>query len=168
MEIQYTKLTFPEIKDKLSGPEYEVLKADIATLMMGQRLETFEAQASVDGPWAPLKDVDGKLKTVRKDYAKELEEMRSGKRDSFSKRAEKMRAKDKILVRTGILRASFTGSGTGIEIQEDEITIFTNVEYAAPLNFGAPKKNIPARPFDQFTEQNEKEIAEMLQGYLDG
>lgn len=189
MEIHYSTLQLPEIKSKLSGPEYRVLKANIATLMLGQRYETFEAQASASRPWAPIKDVDGKLKTVRKDYAKELEAIRSGdsRKTKLSKKAQKMRDSDKILVKTGILRASFTGEQAGIEIEEDEILIFTNVEYAAIHNYGGVidhpgtkngfgkgveipgyKITIPARPFDEFTEEHEEQITEMIQEYLDG
>lgn len=166
MELSYSALSFPEIKNKLSGNDYRVLKADLATLLMGQRLETFENQSSGYSPWKPIKDVDAKLKTIRLDYAKELEEMRDGDRTKFTKKMQKMRDKDKILVKTGILRASFTGNSTGIEIEEDVITIFTNVEYAAAMNYGWSEKNIPARPFDEFTEFNEIEITELIQDYL--
>lgn len=168
MRIDYTTLEFPEIKDKMSGFDYAIMKANVASLMMGQRLDTFEAQASPDGPWEPIKDVDTKLKTVRKDYAKELDEMKSGARTKLSKKSQNMKDKDKILIKTGILRASFTGNGTGVEISEDEIAIFTNLEYAAAMNFGVPKKNIPPRRYDMFTDDQEMDIAQLIQDYLDG
>lgn len=166
MEINHTTLSFPEIEDKISGSQYQLLKANIATLMMGQRLDTFEAQASLDGPWAPIKDVESKLVKKRKDFAKEWDDLKSGAKSKLSKKAQNMLKKNQILVDTGILRASFTGNGTGVEITQEEVTIFTNVEYAAPLNFGT--KHMPARRFDEFTPEQEDDIAKMIQDYLDG
>jgi phage gpG-like protein len=167
MEINYTTLSFPEVKDKISGSQFQLLKANVATLMMGQRLDTFEAQASVDGPWAPIKDVESKLIKKRKDFAKEWGDLKSGAIDKLSKKAQNMLKKNKILVDTGILRASFTGNSTGVEITEEEITIFTNVEYAARMNFGW-KGQTPPRRFDEFTPEQEGDISRMIQDYLDG
>lgn len=167
MEVEFTELRLPEIKNKMSGLEYAKLKADLVTIMMGQRLDTFEAQASPEGPWAEVKGVDEKLASIRKDYRKELEDIKSGKRKRLSKKAKAMRDKDKILIKSGILRASFSGSSTSIEIFEDDIKIFTNVEYAARMNWGW-KDETPARRFDLFTAEQEEEITMYIEKYLNG
>lgn len=186
MELSYSELSFPEIKNKLSGEEYRTLKGSIVSLILGQRYKTFEDQSANYAPWEPIKDVDTKLKTVNLDYAKELKELRAGKRKKFTKDVQNKKDMDNILIKNGTLRASFSGGeGTGVEIEEDEITIFTEIKYAAIHNFGgvinhpgtkngfgrgikiSPHKiTIPARPFDEFTEMNEEEIAELIQMYI--
>jgi phage gpG-like protein len=164
MEVRYTELKFAEIKNKMSGSEYGRFKADLATIMMGQRLDTFRSQSSPDGPWAATKSVDQKLMDSRADYHREMKEIKAGKRKALSKKAKLMRDKNLILIDKGVLRASFSGRNTGIQIYEDEVMIFTNVEYAPHVNFGT--KFMPARRFDLFTEEQIEELREYIESYL--
>ena len=160
MRLTVSKLSLPEIKDKLSGPDYARLKWNLVALLLSQRLEVFESESSVDGPWEPIKDVDAKLGRRRKDY----------KRDSKS--GQRMRDKDKILHDSGVLRNSFSSSSGGgneylrRQVEGDEVGIETTVEYAAVQNFGSKKKNHPARPFDEFTDDHLEEINELMQDHL--
>lgn len=167
MKVHFNELKLFEVKDKLSGIEYGIFKANVATILLGQRYDTFEAQASPDGPWAATKNVDQKLIDARSDYRKEMKEIASGKRKSLSKKAKKMREGNKILIDKGILRLSFTGARAGIQIFEDEVMIYTNVVYAARANWGW-KDTQPARRFDLFTDEQVNELNLYLEKYLNG
>jgi len=68
-----------------------------------------------------------------------------------------------ILRDTGVLMGSVIGQGRGaenhlMELTKNIVNVGSILDYAPPHQFGAPSKNIPARPFLGFTEQNVDEI----------
>lgn len=158
--MKLSEIKLPPIRDKLSEASYERLKRNLVALMLGQRLEVFQSESSVDGPWEAIKDVDAKLSKRRKDYKPN------------TKSGQRMKEKDKILHDTGVLRNSFSASsGKGDEylkqsVEGDEVSIETTVEYAAIQNFGSDKKNHPPRPFDQFNDDHLEEINDLFKVHL--
>ena len=167
--LVFNKLEIPAFVDRTDGPQYAEYKNTLVALMFTQRIEVFDSERSNDGPWEPLK-----LGT----------EVRRIKKIPKKKRKKGF----KILQDNGILRASMTIPGA--EFQEtstagDEASIATNLEYSAIHNFGGTIKHpgtnngfgrgiklpahsidMPARPFDQFTEQHIQEIHELTDSYF--
>lgn len=165
MIFEFSEFQLPEIPDSLKGPRWERLKHDLAAVMFDQRAQVFADQKSNDGPWQPLSP----------HYQRSRE------------------PGHKILRDTAILISSFTpeaGGGSGqkiAEIGEDFVRIATNVAYAAIHNYGgviqipenrngfgkgivipAHSVTIPARPFDQFTDDQLRDIEELIRQFLNG
>jgi phage gpG-like protein len=187
MRFEFSEITLPEIPDRLSGPRFQEFKGSMSALLFSQRLEVFNSESSRDGPWKPLSQIqmDQRLKS--------LERVDSWRQQQL---ASKGFAKVKILQDKGTLRQSFTpetGPGNAykhVELGEDFVRVSTNVPYARIQNQGgtivpvrakalafqgangqmifAKKVTIPARPFDQFTDANEEELAELTEAYLNG
>lgn len=179
LEIKNIKFSFPE--DKLKSSKFTSFKKSLIGKLLGQRLDVFNAEASVDGPWEPIRNIDQKLSKIK-----------SYKENKESKSSQKMRDKNKLLQDHGVLRASFTGVGPSEgtaqleEVSEgDDIGIRTHVEYAAIHNYGGTINHpgtdngfgkgieippydieIPARPFDEFTDDNLEEINELTEQYF--
>jgi len=187
MLFEFNEIRLPEIPNKLEGPRFEKFKRDMASKMFSQRLDTFNAESSRDGPWKPLSDLQSK----RRD-----EKLARVSPERLATLAAKGFSRVKILQDKGTLRQSFTPeSGPGnafkhVEIQEDSVRIITNLPYARIQNQGGtiyPKKGkflvfpgpggglifakkvtIPARPYDQFTDEQEADLAELTEHYLNG
>jgi len=139
--LEFSKFELPKIEDKSKGPKFERLKGDILGLMLEQRIGTFDAEASPDGEWQELSP---KTKRSNEDG-------------------------HKILQDKGILRASFTERNDGNSEQSidgDEISLQSNVEYAALQNFGSKDGTHPPRRFDLFSEEDLAEIDILIQDYL--
>lgn len=162
--FEASKFVPPEIKNKIKGPAWEDLKITLLATILTQRIDVFSDEESKSGKWAPLKP-----STIKR------------KNDSNFK----------ILHGDGILRNSFTeGSGQGSEFKEeiitnDEVTLATNVEYAAIHNYGgtinhpgtdngfgrgivipAHTIEIEARPFNEFTDEQTDEISSTIEDFL--
>jgi phage gpG-like protein len=187
MLFEFNEITLPEIPNKLEGVSFEKFKGDMSAKLFSQRLEVFNAESSRDGPWKPLSQLQQERREAKLGSVTRLRQQQL---------AGKGFAKVKILQDRGVLRQSFTPeSGPGnafrhVELGEDFVRISTNVEYArihnkggvirpvkaAALVFQAPggglifakKVTIPARPFDEFTDANEAELAELTEHYLNG
>ena len=155
--LDITELKLPEIDNKTQGPKFEELKNRLLLTLFKQRTLSFNSESSPEGAWAPIKSVDAKLKKIK-----------SFKENPNSKKSQEMKSKDKVLHDTLKLRMSFTGDATGSahEVTDDAVKIQTNVEYAATHNFGDPKRNIPARPFNQFTDEDNDEINQILSEFF--
>jgi phage gpG-like protein len=187
MLFEFSEITLPAIPNKLEGDRFEKFKADISAKMFSQRLDVFEAQASRDGAWKPLSQIQSEKREQK------LDKISNARLEDLSRKGF---TRVKILQDTGILRQSFTpetGPGNAfkhVEIAEDYVRNSTNVEYARIQNQGGtilPKKGkflvflaadgrkifakkvtIPARPYDQFTDEQEAELVELTEGYLNG
>ncbi|MGZ3686697.1 MAG: phage virion morphogenesis protein [Bdellovibrionota bacterium] len=184
MRFEFSEITVPAIPNKLEGAKFEQFKGSMSAVMFSQRLEVFNAQASRDGPWKPLSQHQAQNRTAKLEHVSEFRQKQL---------AGKGYQKIKILQDKGTLRQSFTpemGPGNSfkhVELGEDFVRNSTNVEYARIQNqggsilhpgtengFGRKIKiqpyliTIPARPFDQFTDENEKELAELTELYLNG
>lgn len=167
--FEFSELKLPKIVDRMSGQAYSLLKNNILALMFTQRIGVFDSESSNDGPWQPLAS------------------------DTARRRGKKIPQKNKkkgfkILQDDGILRQSMTvagAEGNRTSTQGDEVSLASNVEYAAIQNWGGiishpGTKNgfgmgikipphaieIPSRRFDQFTQEHEKEIRELTQSHL--
>lgn len=182
MIFEFSHFELPDIENKLSGEKYEELKRSIVTLLMSQRARVFNDESSPDGHWAPL----GSSQQARRDG--KLKDIQAARLAALKKKGFNL---TKILQDTGLLRESFTDtSGPGnayrkVETSGDEVSLSTAVTYAAIQNFGGtihhpgtsngfgrgvqiPAYNItiPDRPFDQFSDQDELEIKQLIAGYL--
>lgn len=184
MKFEFSELPVPEIKNVFDNAEdFERLKRTVAAKLFSQRAEVFDQQGGASGQWQAL---------ARSTLARRNKLIKTSK-----KRASDLRDKGmggvKILQDTGTLRQSFTpeaGPGNADRIEEingDQVRIATNVEYAAIHNFGgvinfpgtkngfgrgieipAHAITIPARPFDEFSDQNLDEINELTELFVDG
>lgn len=185
MLFEFSEITLPSIPNKITGPKFEELKRTLSALMFSQRLDTFDAEAGRDGPWKPLSQVQNDRRELK------LEKISAQREKDLAKKGFN---RIKILQDTGILRQSFTpetGPGNAfkhVELGEDFVRISTNLPYARIQNKGgtivpktkktlvfhgadgaaifAKKVTIPARPFDEFTDSQEKELAELTETYL--
>ncbi len=139
--LDFSEIKLPKLEDKTKGPKYGRLKGDILGLVLEQRISTFDSEASPDGPWEEL---SSKTKRSNEDN-------------------------HKILQDKGILRASFTERGDSNSEQSidgDEVSLQSNVEYAAKQNFGSEDGSHPARRFDLFSDEDLAEIDILIQDYL--
>ena len=167
--LTFNQLMIPGPVNRTDGAVYEQFKRDVLALMFTQRTEVFESERSNDGPWEPLK-LGSEIRRIKKIPKKQ-------RKKGF-----------KILQDNRILLQSFTIPGA--QFQEtithgDEVSLGTNVEYAAIHNFGgtikhpgtsngfgkgikipAHKIEMPARPYDQFTEAHVAEIEELSDSYF--
>lgn len=187
MRFEFSEITLPPIPNRLEGPRFDKFKRDMSTVMFTQRLQTFEDQASPEGPWKPLSQIQQEKREQK------LERVSAARQAQLSMKGF---AHVKLLMDKGILRQSFTpetGPGSAYkhtEIGEDFVQISTNLKYAAIQNFGgtivpvkakalsfvtaggqrvfAKKVTIPARPFNEFTDAQEDEFAEVTEKYLNG
>jgi phage gpG-like protein len=176
MKFEFSILQVPSIPDRMKGDGYERFKRTLLALLLSQRFQVFNDETSLEGPWAPLSGQHlvrrlGKVPAKRRDEPGAV----------------------KILQDKGVLRQSFTdaqGPGNGYRIEEtqgDEVRLATSVEYARIQNDGgtinwpgttrgfgrgitipAHDITIPARPYDQFTDENVREINELTELYLNG
>ena len=204
--FEFSKLTMPEIEDKLTPPKKRRLLNNISALMLTQRFEVFQNEGANE-KWAALSPKYAAWK-LRKYGGKS----------------------SKILSLSNALRMSFSSASGGkpsgdgeVIIKDDSAAIETHVKYAAIQNFGGtilipPRKSdqqafkiyhsgqkagqhqfaskkdiekgngrnftvlnrtvtvhrqgvyatIPARPFDQFREKDQEEIAELTEGFING
>lgn len=165
----FSELKLPVLKNRMAGPSYQRFKKTILALMFTQRLDVFQSESSNDGPWKPLKKATARRRV--------------------KKIPKKKRKKGfKILQDNGVLRQSMTTDGAPEQetsIDGDEVSLASNVEYAAIHNFGGTinhpgtengfgrgikipphKINIDARPFDQFTPTHIREHKELADSYL--
>ena len=185
MLFKFSEITMPPVPNKCEGADFERLKGDLSAKMFAQRLAVFEAQGGASGPWKPLSQIQQEKRNQKLDRVSDARQ---------AELAAKGFHGVKILQDTGLLRQSFTPeSGAGnefkhVEIGEDFIRNSTNVKYAAIQNFGgvivpvkakalcfadaggalifAKRVTIPARPFDEFSDQDEEELAEVTEHYL--
>ncbi len=75
--------------------------------------------------------------------------------------AKKKKNKDKILVLDGYLSGLLT-----YQVSSDGLELGTNRIYGATHQFGAPQRNIPARPFLGLSEDDRTEVLEILSDHL--
>lgn len=176
MQFTFSHLGIPLIPNKMQGEKYERFKAKIVALLLHQRLETFMQERSAQGPWQPLSETH---------QARRLGKVPERKRDQPGA--------VKMLQDSGLLRQSFTedeGPGSAfrdIDTVGDVVSLATSMPYARIQNEGGTinwpgTKNgfgrgieipahpitIPARPIDQFTEQDRKELNELTENYING
>lgn len=171
MKLEFKTELSGDFKDLFEGSRYESLKSSILAIILRQKDLLFRNSVDPDGnPWQPLSN-----RTVKSKISK------NAKITSDKKKQKKF----KILVDTSNLKNSLTVQSGQNSIQEtsgDEIVVGTNVEYAAIHNFGGTiqKKNavdftereqsliyIPARPFIGIGAQDENQVAEKIQSYID-
>lgn len=168
-KLSFNELKLPALQNRMGGKVFERFKKDVLALMFTQRIEVFASESSNDGPWAPLKRATANRRT---------------------KKIPKRRRKKgfKILQDDGTLRQSMSVKGAVLQetnTQGDQISLASNVEYAAIHNFGGtinhPGTNngfgkgikipphsieIQARPFDQFTPKHIGEIEQLASIYI--
>lgn len=102
--------------------------------------QRFIDQAAPDGtPWAPLSPV-----TIAR-----------------RRRGPTATGSIQILRDTGRLMNSISYEATA-----NQVSVFTNVLYAATHQLGDPRRRIPARPFFGYNAQDQAAIVEILQGYV--
>lgn len=184
MKFEFSDLKIPDVPDVFAkGDLYERFKRTLAAKLFGQRAEVFDKEGGASGPWQPL--------------AKSTLARRQGKIKASKRRQQALKRKGmggvKILQDRGLLRQSFTpdaGPGSAFKIEEtsgDQVRIATNVAYAAINNLGGvvgfPGTNngfgrgitipahpitIPARPFDEFSDQDLTEVNELTELFVDG
>lgn len=168
MKLSFEFSPVQEIKNAFSGEAYTRLKNNLLALMMNQKDMVFRNQASPDGqPWLPL----GGKSQKRRD-----------KKNSADRKGQVS-----ILTDTGTLKNSISVSGAANQLSSidgDTIELGTNVVYAAAQNFGATiiagersqigtkkilhatKIVIPARPFMGIGQQDEAEITETIEHFM--
>lgn len=73
----------------------------------------------------------------------------------------KKKNKDKILILDGYLLGSIHP-----EPSATQVTVGTNREYAAAQQFGRPEINLPARPFLGLSDDDRREVLDILQEHL--
>jgi phage gpG-like protein len=169
MKFEFAPMTLLEIKNFMEPETFERYKKSLASLMFTQRATVFDKEGGASGAWAKLSSKHEALRMSK------VPKNKRGKPGAI-----------KILQDTGALRQSFTpesGPGSSQKIEEtqgDQVRIATNVEYAAIHNFGgvinrptADGKSsrpitIPARPFDEFSEQDLDEINELTEQFVYG
>ncbi len=76
--------------------------------------------------------------------------------------ARKKKRKDLILVLNGYL-ADFQAP----QVSDDEVSVGTNLVYAATHQFGRPEANIPARPFLGLSDDDRAEILAILTEHIE-
>lgn len=186
MKFSFTKIDVPEIPNRFEeegGRVYENFKKSLAGVLFTQRAEVFDQQGGASGGWVPL---------APSTLARRNKKIKSSKARKNALAAKGMGGV-KILQDKGTLRQSFTpDSGPGdafkvVETDGDQVRIATNVKYAAIHNFGgtiawpgtskgfgrgieipAHPITIPARPFDEFSDQDLTEINELTENFVNG
>ena len=126
--------------------------------------ERFDRQQSPDGtPWEPLSD-----RTLLGRMRKGVKRSRGQKRRRLTTRGgnTKMSAiarlvQASILVESGDLRNTLRYHATA-----DSLEFGTDREYGATHQFGAPDRNIPARPFLGVSPEDEDEFLRILRRHL--
>ena len=78
-------------------------------------------------------------------------------------RARKKRNPDKVLVLDTHLRDTLR-----YQVGDDSLSFGTDRIYGATHQFGAPERGIPARPFLGLSEDDRREVLEILQEHLAG
>lgn len=158
-----------EFKNIFTGPSYERLKKDLMAKMMRQKDQVFDRSSAPDGSaWAPLSKKAAARRTAKA--------VKAGAKDPTN---------HKILLDTGKLRNSLTDASAPYGLRStdnDEVKIGTNVPYANIHQYGGMiiTNNlfgkmvresitiiIPARPFVGFGGNDEAELAEITEHYLE-
>lgn len=178
--FEFNVLKLPDLKDRLSGSQYQQLKGDILALMFTQRTRTFDRQQGPEGPWKKLKKRQAK---------KRFNKLPAGAKKQLGNAREALRTGAvKLLQDDRVLLKSFTIPGSPQQetsIIGDKVSLATNVEYARIHNLGGTIKhpgtqngfgrgifikphniNIPQRQYDHFTTQDVQEIRELIDSYL--
>lgn len=128
---------------QLATTSFEKPLAVCAQIAKADVKQHFQDSRAPDGStWAPLK------------------RLRGGKRHKKST--------PKPLLDSGLLAASMAARGEGHveEITAVSLTVGSNLDRAAPQNFGAPWKGIPAREFAGLSEHAQEQCDEVLADFL--
>lgn len=170
--FEFSTFKIPELHNPLTSERIEKLKGDILSLLFTQRMDTFEKQESAQGKWEPLSS---------RHQAKRIAKIPN------KDKAEKP-GSVKILQDKGYLRNSFTIPGAPEQESSthgEEVRLATHVDYAAIHNYGGTIEHpgtkdgfgqgieipphsivIPARPFDQFRDQDMEELNQVVERYI--
>jgi len=150
----------------------------IGALVKNESLGNFKSQHGPDGtPWAPLKMSTLIARAMRLSGGKGIKT----KKGAMKKGAQRVISTGKILLDTGVLRAS-------VQVQDTSatsVTIASRIKYAATQQYGAksgqfgvahyksrngtfpiPWGDIPARPFLGTNPQMRTDIADIIRAHL--
>lgn len=183
MKLEFDKLKNFSLPNPLSPQSYKKLKNDLLAVLLRQKDLIFQAMTDPSGsPWLPL----SKLRTDLQDKKATMSKKRI-------KKLGKAYTPHKILNDTGALRNSLAekDASNSNSIQTttgDEVTLGTNLPYAAIQNFGgtivpkngkvlafpglggatifAKKVTIPARPFIGFSLKDNDDLSDVTAGHL--
>lgn len=153
----------------------------IIAKIAAQEAELFEQSKSPSGAsWAPLKD--STLELSKKQAMRLVGGKKAGayikrrgdlliavakRRIPGKQRTARVRRteKSKILVDTGLLRASVisqvAGAGAVRKITKTHIDFGTRIAYANDHQFGVPERNLPARPFLGLSAETRRAIEDI-------
>lgn len=154
----------------------------ISAMIAAQEAELFERSESPRGQrWRPLSDnylessrrqalekVGGaEARAIIKRRGDLLVAVARRPRPGFQKSARVRRTeRSKILIDTGVLRASVVASGGPLAVRDikgAQLEFGTRVAYAPAHQFGVREQNLPARPFLGLTDRTRARIIEMVQ-----
>lgn len=181
MKLDFDKLKTFSIPNPLDGESYKKLKNELLAVLLRKKDLLFGSGTDPGGsPWKPLSQLRGLQ-----------QDSKSKKSKSEIKKLGKSYTPHKILNDTGALRNSLSIGSAPNSIQEttgDEVTLGTNLPYAAIQNFGgtiipkngkvlafpgmggatmfAKKVTIPARPFIGFSQSDDDDLADVTAGHM--
>lgn len=179
LEHEFSKIL--EFENIFQGPRFEKLKRSLMSIMLRQKDILFQQSQDPGGKaWEPI----GKA-SARKKIAKNTRSI--GEIESL-KQKNKNYSDHKILVDTGLLKNSLTSANAPYEVKStagNEVSLGTNVPYAAIHNFGGTIHNpgtdngfglgieikpytieMPQREFIGFGEQDNQQVTEKVQSYM--
>jgi phage gpG-like protein len=181
LKLIFDQLKMFSIPNPLSGESYTLLKNDLKAAMLRQKDLLFGSGNDPGGsPWKPL----SALRTAQKLAKNTMSKARI-------KKLGKAYTPHKILNDTGTLMKAVSLDGDSHSVQStsgDEVTIGTNLPYAAIQNFGgtivpkngkllafpglggatifAKKVVIPARPFIGFAQKDNDDLSDVTANHL--
>lgn len=182
-----------EIADKLQGDDWIKVLHELAAILFTQRTFAFESESSNDGPWPPLSD---KVRKRRARGSKQGQSLAgggtadvrmlrdqgilfqsftpaTGPGDAFQDTDITARTVEII---TSVVYAAIHNFGGTIKIPAHEVDVPENQDGfgrgilipAHTRKVPAHSFEMPARPFDHFTDDDIEEIREFLESFLNG
>jgi phage gpG-like protein len=143
IESAYTQSAITELTNKLGN--LKPVMASIGEYMLGEVRGRFDSETDPTGkPWAKLAQATIADKTRRQ---------KSGKTRSGGSRSRVNASPNAILKSTFLLRDTIAYKASPFDVK-----IGTPRKYGVHHQYGAPKANIPARPFLGFNDGDLKEI----------
>lgn len=184
--FEFSAAKVPEIPNIFKTGYYNRFKRSLVGILLSQRLQVFEDEGGASGKWQPLSN---------KYAAKRIERVSPKKRRSSG--AVQILSDSGVLRQSFTAARGPGNSERIIETDGDEVRLATNVEYAAIHNFGGEIKhpgttngfgsrgwdgdmirpgivipahtiNIPARPFDEFSDHDLEEINTATELFVNG
>lgn len=147
-----------------SGKDMHVVFADIGEYLLQSTEHRFDTEQAPDGTsWEPLSE-----STIRRKMLKGVRRGKGQKRRSLTTSkgntkigAIRSLAAMKILVDSGNLRDTlrYQASWDSLRVGSDRV-------YAASMQFGDDDRSIPARPFLGLSDEDRREVIEILKDHM--